>query len=67
MFYFCDCPNHRNNVQWHTFEAEECRTRKRWLSTKENDNDKTKGKANLIVDDTAKDNEEEETINKADA
>ena len=34
-WYYCDCPNHRDGARWHTFKPEDCRTRKRWLSTKE--------------------------------
>ena len=34
-WYYCDCPNHRDGVKWHTFSAEDCRTRKRWLKKKE--------------------------------
>ena len=30
-WYFCDCTNHREQIHWHTFTAEQCRTRKRWL------------------------------------
>ena len=31
VWHFCDCPNHKDNVHWHTFSAEQCRTRKKWL------------------------------------
>jgi hypothetical protein len=44
-WYFCDCPNHRDKVKWHTHEATECRTRKKWLE-KENE-----PRANLAADD----------------
>ena len=30
-WYFCDCPMHRDKVHWHTWPAEECKTRARWL------------------------------------
>lgn len=30
-WYFCDCPNHRNKIKWHTFPHTECRQRQRWL------------------------------------
>jgi hypothetical protein len=49
-WYFCDCPNHRDKVKWHTHdEATECRTRKQWLE-KENE-----PRANLAADDDADD------------
>ena len=32
-WFFCDCPNHRNKVKWHTFPHTECRQRQRWLET----------------------------------
>ena len=35
VWYFCDCPNHRDGARWHTFKPEDCRTRKRWLANKE--------------------------------
>ena len=31
VWYYCDCPNHRDGARWHTFTADECRTRQRWL------------------------------------
>ena len=34
-WFFCDCPNHRDGARWHTFSADECRTRKRWLAKKQ--------------------------------
>ena len=30
-WYFCDCPNHRDRIKWHTFPASECNVRRRWL------------------------------------
>ena len=36
-YYFCDCPNHKNNIRWHTWPATECRTRLNWLK-KQNKN-----------------------------
>jgi hypothetical protein len=30
-WYFCDCPNHRDTVKWHTHPATKCRTRMKWL------------------------------------
>jgi hypothetical protein len=30
-WYYCDCPNHRDRIKWHTHTAEDCRTRKNWL------------------------------------
>ena len=29
---FCDCPNHRNGVKWHTYPAADCRLRATWLA-----------------------------------
>ena len=41
-FYFCDCPLHRNRLKWHTHTVDKCRTRIRWLKTKNgSDNDNT--------------------------
>ena len=65
-WYFCDCPNHRDRVKWHTHPAETCRTRKRWLANK-----KAKITANEgIVDEDSKeqanDNEDEKQSNKED-
>ena len=51
VWYFCDCPNHRFGERWHTFKAEECRTRKRWIEKK-----KKKAAANLATDDPPNDN-----------
>ena len=31
-FYFCDCPDHRNRLKWHTHSTEDCRTRINWLA-----------------------------------
>lgn len=31
-WHFCDCPNHRDRVKWHTHPAETCRLRLRWLA-----------------------------------
>jgi hypothetical protein len=31
LWYFCDCPNHRERVKWHTHPATDCRTRLKWL------------------------------------
>jgi hypothetical protein len=33
-WYFCDCPNHRDKIKWHTHAADTCRTRLRWLEGK---------------------------------
>jgi hypothetical protein len=33
-WYFCDCPNHRDKLKWHTHTAETCRTRQNWLENK---------------------------------
>ena len=35
-FYFCDCPNHKNNAHWHPHPHNECRTRQRWLKKTSN-------------------------------
>ena len=34
-WYYCDCPNHRDGIHWHTHTAETCRTHARWLKSKE--------------------------------
>lgn len=31
-WYFCDCPRHRDKIKWHTFPADECRTRAKWIA-----------------------------------
>ena len=40
-WYFCDCPKHRDKMKWHTFPVDQCRTRKRWLEEKKNNNEAT--------------------------
>ena len=34
-WYFCDCPNHKDKLRWHSHKPEVCRTRKRWLAEKD--------------------------------
>ena len=34
LWYFCDCPNHRDKNKWHTHSPTECKTRARWLASK---------------------------------
>ena len=34
--HYCDCPNHKDKVRWHTHPAKSCRTRKRWLEAQKN-------------------------------
>mmetsp|Transcript_41992 Transcript_41992/g.101185 ORF Transcript_41992/g.101185 Transcript_41992/m.101185 type:complete len:480 (+) Transcript_41992:1052-2491(+) len=47
-WHFCDCPNHKGKVKWHTHPTKECRTRKKWLESD--------GAANAgIVDEDASD------------
>ena len=36
VWHFCDCPNHRGKVHWHTFPADQCRTRNRWIKRQGN-------------------------------
>jgi hypothetical protein len=36
-WYFCDCPNHRDCIKWHTHSAADCRTRAVWLERKASD------------------------------
>jgi hypothetical protein len=31
-YYFCDYPNHRDRLHWHTCPADQCRTRMAWLA-----------------------------------
>ena len=52
-WYFCDCPNHRNGIHWHTHPAEACRTRNRWLKTKENDSKPNANIAEELPDELA--------------
>ena len=33
-WYFCDCPNHRDRIKWHTHTHTDCKTRARWLANK---------------------------------
>ena len=34
-YYFCDCPNHKDKLHWHSHEAKDCRTRLKWLKEKD--------------------------------
>jgi hypothetical protein len=45
-WYFCDCPNHRDKVKWHTHPASTCRTRAKWLEQQG-----TSPEGNLVTDD----------------
>ena len=45
-WYFCDCPNHRDNIHWHTHPTATCRTRHRWLKAQAKE---SKSKANANV------------------
>ena len=38
-WHFCDCPQHRNRVKWHTFPAESCRSRQNWLAAQSDGGD----------------------------
>ena len=49
-WYFCDCPNHRDRIKWHSHTADDCRTRSRWLKQK-----KVKAEANLAEDEPTED------------
>jgi hypothetical protein len=31
-YHFCDYPNHRDRLHWHTFPADQCRLRTAWLA-----------------------------------
>jgi len=33
-YHFCDCPNHRARIKWHTHKPDDCNTRIRWLAEK---------------------------------
>ena len=33
-WYFCDCPNHRDRIKWHTHTHTDCKTRARWVASK---------------------------------
>jgi hypothetical protein len=33
-WYFCDCPNHRDRIKWHTHSAADCHTRTVWIERK---------------------------------
>ena len=35
-YFYCDCPNHKDKIHWHVHEAKDCRTRQKWLKSKEN-------------------------------
>ena len=50
-YYFCDCPNHRDRIKWHTFPAETCRTRKRWLERKKKKKVKTEANEGVVEGD----------------
>jgi len=34
-WHYCDAPNHRNRIKWHTHATSECHTRSSWLKTDE--------------------------------
>ena len=34
MWYFCDCPNHKDCLKWHTHTAESCHSHQCWLGSK---------------------------------
>ena len=60
VWYYCDCPNHKEGARWHTFKAEDCRTRKRWMKKeqeakkeKEKDDQETPS-GNLVSEDDSK-------------
>ena len=33
-WYFCDCPTYRDHIKWHIHTADTCRTRLKWLESK---------------------------------
>jgi len=35
IWYYYDCPNHRDKAKWHTHSAESCITRQQWLKSKQ--------------------------------
>jgi len=45
-YHFCDTPNHRGKIHWHTHATADCRTRQRWLAKKQ-------AEANLASEDIA--------------
>jgi hypothetical protein len=30
-WHFCDCPNHRDRIKWHTHSTADCRTHRNWI------------------------------------
>ena len=56
-WYYCDCPNHRNNIHWHTHPTDTCRTRARWLKAQANN--KSKVNANVAEESTEEEPQQE--------
>ena len=55
-WHYCDCPNHRGGIRWHTHPADACRTRACWLKMKEKD---TKPNANIAEEPSTESTNEE--------
>ena len=36
-WYFCDCPNHKEHIKWHTHSTKSCHTHQHWLASKSTD------------------------------
>ena len=58
-YHFCDCPNHKRNGAWHSFTAEQCRTRAKWLKSKKESPKEKKDKTTPIEGNVANTNEED--------
>ena len=58
-WHYCDCPNHRGGIHWHTHPADACRTRARWLKTNEKN---TKPNANVAEEPSTEPKNEEAPI-----
>ena len=58
VWHYCDCPNHRDNIHWHTHPANTCRTRARWLKAQPKD-EKPKANANVAEEHVEEEQQQE--------
>ena len=51
IFYFCDAPNHKDRIKWHTHTSERCRLRKKWLKQNETSTSRENSKPEANIGD----------------
>ena len=56
IFYFCDCPLHRNKLKWHTHHPDKCRLRNKWIKEKATDTPSPDASAHILVENEAYEN-----------